>query len=103
MAHPSQSEPFPLDLERTRYSYIERPNRVIVSLLKGHVISARPAPRILDVGCGCGANAREVRKIAPHARVTGIEPNPKAAELAREACDEVFEGTLDGWLKGSGQ
>ena len=90
--------PFPLDLESTRYSYIERPNRVIVSLLEEHVLSRQADARVLDVGCGCGANAREVARIAPGARVTGIEPNERAADLARAACAEVFEGTLEQWL-----
>jgi SAM-dependent methyltransferase len=99
MADSPSGTPFPLDLQSTRYSYIERPNRVIVSLLVEHVLSERRDARILDVGCGCGANAREIRRLAPEARVTGIEPNEKAAELAREACSEVFHGTLDEWLK----
>jgi SAM-dependent methyltransferase len=97
------SSPIPLDLQSTHYSYIERPNRVILSLLEEHVLSARPDALILDVGCGCGANAREVHKLAPRARVTGIEPNDSAAELARDACAEVFHGTLDGWLRTSGK
>ena len=93
--------PFPLDLASTAYSYIERPNRVIVSLMREHVLSAKPDARILDVGCGCGANARAFHEISPSARVTGIEPNPRAAELARSACDEVFQGMLDAWLAGA--
>jgi SAM-dependent methyltransferase len=30
-------------------------------------------------------------------RVTGIAPNGRAAELARRACDEVYNGTLENW------
>ena len=89
---------FPLDLERTRYSYIERPNPALVALLEEHVLEGRTEPRILDVGCGCGAHARAVRERAPRAHITGIEPNPQAAALAAEACDEVFSGTLDEYL-----
>jgi 2-polyprenyl-3-methyl-5-hydroxy-6-metoxy-1,4-benzoquinol methylase len=92
------ASPLPLDLEQTSYSYIERPNRVIISLLQQHVLRARPQARILDVGCGCGANARAVHELAPEALVTGIEPNPRAAELARQACNTVHEGDLQSWL-----
>jgi 2-polyprenyl-3-methyl-5-hydroxy-6-metoxy-1,4-benzoquinol methylase len=90
--------PFPLDLASTAYSYIERPNRVIVSLMREQVLGTEPGARILDVGCGCGANARAFRELSSAVHVTGIEPNARAAELAKSACDEVFQGMLDGWL-----
>src|SRR4051812_31944815 len=88
----------PLDLEQTSYSYIERPNRVIISMLEQHVLGGNSQARILDVGCGCGANARAVHAIAPGATIVGIEPNSRAAELAREAVDEVHQGDLASWL-----
>jgi SAM-dependent methyltransferase len=94
----AHGSPYPLDLGTTGYSYIERPNRVIVDLLEEHVLRASPSARILDVGCGCGANAREIRRLAPRAELFGIEPNAKAAELARAACQEVFQGTLESWM-----
>ncbi|MEP7052708.1 MAG: class I SAM-dependent methyltransferase [Pseudomonadota bacterium] len=90
---------FPLDYESTGYAYVERPNSVLLSLLEAHVFQARPAARILDVGCGAGANARRIAERAPLARIVGIEPNPQAAKLARAACSEVFEGTLESWLE----
>ena len=31
--HPAR--PIPLDLERTKYSYVERPNSVLIELLSG--------------------------------------------------------------------
>jgi 2-polyprenyl-3-methyl-5-hydroxy-6-metoxy-1,4-benzoquinol methylase len=89
---------FPLDLQATSYAYLERPNTVLVELLGEHVLARTPGARVLDVGSGAGANAREVKRRHPAARVLGIEPNPRAAELARAALDEVFEGTLDDWL-----
>lgn len=98
----AQGSSYPLDLGATGYAYIERPNRVIVALLEEHVLRRNPRARILDVGCGCGANAREVRRFAPEAVLSGIEPNGHAAELAREACHEVFQGTLDAWLPQAG-
>jgi 2-polyprenyl-3-methyl-5-hydroxy-6-metoxy-1,4-benzoquinol methylase len=88
---------YPLDLASTAYSYVERSNPAIQSLLAGHVLSSRKDARILDVGCGCGANARAVKERSPTARVVGIEPNDRAVVLARAVCDEVFHGTFDAW------
>ena len=90
---------FPLDYGATGYAYIERPNSVLIELLQAHVLRERPAARILDVGCGAGANARRISELAPFARVCGIEPNPGAAALARQTCSEVFEGTLEAWAE----
>lgn len=92
------SAPFPLDLERTPYAYVERPNPTIQKLLAGWVVRNAPNARILDIGCGCGANARALKEKAPGVRIVGVEPNARAVELAKEACDEVFHGTSDEWL-----
>jgi predicted TPR repeat methyltransferase len=89
------SDGYPLDLQRVAYSYLERPNRAVLALIEQHVKSNAT---IVDVGCGCGANARVIRQRRPHARVIGIEPNPAAAAAAREVCDRVFNGTLEEWL-----
>jgi 2-polyprenyl-3-methyl-5-hydroxy-6-metoxy-1,4-benzoquinol methylase len=95
---PAAATVHPLDLERTSYAYIERPNAVILDVLAAHVLAARPHARILDVGCGCGANAAEVRRRFPGAYVVGIEPNARAAELASARCHEVHCGDLASWL-----
>jgi 2-polyprenyl-3-methyl-5-hydroxy-6-metoxy-1,4-benzoquinol methylase len=92
------SDDYPLDLQRVAYSYLERPNRSVLTLLDRHVLHARPDATILDVGCGCGANARVVRARWPGARIIGVEPNAKAAAEARQVCDSVFHGTLEEWL-----
>jgi 2-polyprenyl-3-methyl-5-hydroxy-6-metoxy-1,4-benzoquinol methylase len=89
------SDGYPLDLQRVAYSYLERPNCAVLALIEKHV---KPKATILDVGCGCGANAREIRRRRPDARVIGIEPNADAATAAREVCDRVFNGTLEEWL-----
>ncbi|HEV3189844.1 MAG TPA: class I SAM-dependent methyltransferase [Polyangiaceae bacterium] len=98
--HTMHTKAFPLDLARTAYSYVERPNPAILSLLAKHIICARSDARILDVGCGCGANARAIRERSGSVKVVGIEPNARAAELARHACEDVFNGTLDEWRRG---
>jgi 2-polyprenyl-3-methyl-5-hydroxy-6-metoxy-1,4-benzoquinol methylase len=94
----SRPNAFPLDLQAVRYSYIERPNTVLLSLLKRHVLDDHREARILDVGCGAGANARALRKQFAQVRLTGIEPNAEAAKLAQATYDEVFVGTTDAWL-----
>ncbi len=91
---------FPLDYRATGYAYIERPNTALIDLLEAHVLGEHPSARVLDVGCGAGANARRIARIAPLARVVGVEPNPQAAALARQTCAEVFEGTLESFLEG---
>ncbi len=89
---------FPLDLAQVGYSYVERPNNVLLDLLADHALNANPRGRILDVGCGAGANARALRKRFPQATIVGIEPNAQAAALAREVCDEVITGDAQGWM-----
>jgi SAM-dependent methyltransferase len=91
--------PHPLDMERSAYSYVERANPAIQSLYAKHVASRNASPRVLDIGCGCGANDRDFKKRTPQAHIVGIEPNARAAELARVTCDEVFEGMLEEWLQ----
>jgi SAM-dependent methyltransferase len=93
---------YPLDLASTAYSYVERSNPAIQSLLAKHVVSARRDARILDIGCGCGANAKALKDQSHAAWVVGVEPSPCAVDLARRACDEVFQGTFDEWARTSG-
>jgi SAM-dependent methyltransferase len=89
----------PLDMARSAYSYVERANPAIQSLYAKHIAPRGESPRVLDIGCGCGANDREFKRQTPHAHIAGVEPNSRAAELARVTCDEVFEGMLEDWLK----
>jgi SAM-dependent methyltransferase len=100
--HPVEHRPavaHPLDMERAAYSYVERANPAIRSLYAKHIAAHNSSPRVLDIGCGCGANDREFKKITPQAHIVGIEPNARAAELAGRVCDEVFQGMLEDWLK----
>jgi trans-aconitate methyltransferase len=90
---------YPLDLQDVSYSYLERPNRSILWLLKRRQLLDRVGATILDVGCGCGANARAIRESHPSVTIIGIEPDPRAAQLAGEVCDTVFTGTLEAWLE----
>jgi SAM-dependent methyltransferase len=93
---------FPLDIQDTAYSYLERPNVVLTGLLDKHVLRGKPEARVLDIGCGCGANAAVIRKLAPHAHLVGIEPSAPAAALARtNGFDEVHETDALSWLHAS--
>ncbi len=95
---PLSSTRFPLDLQQTSYSYLERPNEVLLSLLGRYVLSARPDARILDVGCGAGANARAIRGRHPRTHLVGVEPNEHAANLAREVFDNLHHGDAASYL-----
>jgi SAM-dependent methyltransferase len=88
----------PLDLERTGYSYIERPNVRLLAFLEKHVVDCKPNARVVDVGCGAGATARSLAHKHPRLALFGVEPNARAAELAREAGVNVFHGMLDQWI-----
>jgi 2-polyprenyl-3-methyl-5-hydroxy-6-metoxy-1,4-benzoquinol methylase len=93
------SRPLPLDLSRTGYSYVERHNATLLALLERHVLGSRPRGRILDVGCGAGANGRAIRARHPDAFLAGVEPDRGAARLASETYDEVCADKVEVWLE----
>lgn len=95
----AEHAPLPLDLERTAYSYAERHNSTLIELVERHVLEGSPRATILDIGCGAGANGRAIRAKYPNARLVGVEPNARAAELARAVYDEVFQGDVRAWLE----
>lgn len=54
------------------------------------------APRkLLDIGCASGALCAEMKRRQPKTQTIGIEPNKRAAELARNRVDQVFTGTFE--------
>jgi 2-polyprenyl-3-methyl-5-hydroxy-6-metoxy-1,4-benzoquinol methylase len=93
---------FPLDYEARGYAYVERENATLLALLERHLLNTTSRPRLLDVGCGAGANARGVKARRPDAEIVGVEPNPAAARLATAACDRVVLGTLSDFSGRSG-
>ncbi len=77
---------------------MERANHVLVNLVDEYLERTNGVPAVLDVGCGCGGNARAIRQLKPDAKLYGVEPNARAAELAREVFDGVHHGDTASWL-----
>jgi SAM-dependent methyltransferase len=90
---------YPLDYRSGDYRYIERPNSTLVSLVERHVFRYQARARILDIGAGAGATLRALRALSPTSEFTAVEPNPRAQVLLKQACDHVYEGTLEEFLR----
>lgn len=58
------------------------------------------ATTLLDVGCGLGGFAAELKRRRPTMRITGVEGDSKAAETARTRCDDVVVGLFPEALDG---
>lgn len=55
----------------------------------------RPGMRVLEIGCGPGAAAREVARRIGNGHVLAVDRSRKAIEQAETACrDEIAAGTL---------
>ena len=57
----------------------------------------RPIGRALDVGCGAGAVAGQLREEGAE-RIVGIEPDPVSAASAEGVCDQVLATTVESAL-----
>lgn len=57
----------------------------------------QPGLRVLEIGCGPGAAAREVaRRVAPGGFVLAVDRSARAIDQARRGCsDEIAHGLLD--------
>jgi SAM-dependent methyltransferase len=51
--------------------------------------------RVIEVGCGSGALAREYKKRNPNCIFTGIELVAEYAEVAKGACDHVYSLNIE--------
>ncbi|GAA3220265.1 class I SAM-dependent methyltransferase [Streptomyces thermocoprophilus] len=63
--------------------------------LIGAIAHASPGPEVLDVGCGTGIAARQLR--AAGCRVLGVEPDARMAELARRLGTPTEVAAFEDW------
>ena len=66
------------DIEDRHWWFVGR--RRIMSRLLREVVPPAPDTTVIDIGCGSGGNLAE---LARHYRCVGIDPSPRAVELAR--------------------
>ena len=76
-----------MDAEKPPGYYSQRRPDLVAAL-------PRPLGRVLDVGCGEGGVARELRA-AGASTVAGIEINRQAAAMAADAVDELVVGPVE--------
>jgi SAM-dependent methyltransferase len=80
------------EMEDRHWWFVGR--RAIVKRLLERVLPPRPDARVLDVGCGTGAN---IAALAGSYRCTGLDASPRAIELAQArflGVDYVCEGDV---------
>ena len=63
--------------------------------LLDRILAASPGRRVLDVGCGTGIEARQLRDAG--CTVLGVEPDERMAAFARRTGIEVDEATFEDW------
>ena len=78
-----------LVLKTDARALVPRPETEIVVERCLALLASRRAPRVLDVGVGCGAIALALADEHPDARVTGIDVSDDALALARENAERT--------------
>jgi SAM-dependent methyltransferase len=73
--------------DRTRPAYPDA--------LVQRIVAASPGPRVLDVGCGTGIEARQFE--AAGCQVLGIDPDARMADFARRSGVAVEVATIETW------
>jgi SAM-dependent methyltransferase len=90
-----QSHHYPIlyQVEETHWWYVGR-RRIIQSLVQKICNTLdKPDPRILDVGCGTGAN---LKMLATCGRAEGVDISPQAVEFCRQrGLDSVKLGAIE--------
>jgi len=90
-----QSHHYPIlyQVEETHWWYVGR--RRIIQWLVERICTTlnEPSPRILDVGCGTGAN---LKMLAAHGRAEGVDISSQAVEFCRQrGLDSVKLGAIE--------
>src|ERR1051326_5314365 len=90
-----QSHHYPIlfEVEETHWWYVGR-RRIIQSLVERICATLnKPNPRILDVGCGTGAN---LKMLAAYGKAEGVDISPQAVEFCgRRGLDSVKLGAAE--------
>lgn len=89
-----QSHHYPIlyEVEETHWWYVGR-RRIIQYLVEKICTTLNPNPRILDVGCGTGAN---LKMLAAHGRAEGVDISSQAVDFCRErGLDSVRLGAAE--------
>jgi len=88
-----QSHHYPIlyQVEETHWWYVGR--RRIIQWLVERICSTLSDPRILDVGCGTGAN---LKMLATYGRAEGVDISPQAVDFCHErGLDSVKLGAIE--------
>ncbi len=78
-----------LTLRTDARALVPRPETELVVERALALVSGTEAPRVVDVGTGCGAIALAIAHERPAARVTATDVSPPALELARENAERL--------------
>jgi SAM-dependent methyltransferase len=84
------AESFGVDPERYDRARPHYPDALVE-----RIVAASPGPEVLDVGCGTGIEARQLR--AAGRTVLGVDPDARMAEFARRTGVEVEVATFEAW------
>jgi SAM-dependent methyltransferase len=88
--HRREAESFGADAER-----YDRTRPAYPSALVRRILAASPGPRVLDVGCGTGVEARQFQ--AAGCDVVAVDPDARMAKFARRSGVEVEVATFEAW------
>lgn len=72
-----------------------RQNRDDISDLVSAIFESNARFRVIDIGCGEGYLSSHLAQKYKNAFITGIEINDKAANEARQKCNEVITGDIE--------
>ena len=89
-----------ITLKVDRRALIPRPETEGLIEIGLELLKSNPAPKILDVGTGCGAIALSLLDEHPGAGVTGLDISSEALQLAEENGDLLKLSNRVMWIKG---